>query len=230
MSKTMVYEYQPMDEVFFFKAKKMYDYYATPKKYADQIYDNYHQEFPKNEKLNVLDVGCGLGALSDRWYNAGHNLTMIELNDDLIPILQEKYPNAKIIHGDFLKMTYSFDIGGPFDVVLCNPPFGSKVGGIKDEHIHFLMKILKGKTDIHNKTVVYFIGPGGMITNFNNKGDKLEPEEDLKLSKALIKRLKENELWKTKDKLFDEKINFVYLDDVEDFQTTKMKCKLFRID
>ena len=74
------------------KAQEQFDFYETPKKHSYTIYN----DNKPSSKLNVIDICCGLGSLVQPWYDNGHNITLIELNGDFIPILKEKYPKAKI--------------------------------------------------------------------------------------------------------------------------------------
>jgi len=86
------------------KAQDNYDFYETPNKYAYDIYNDYYEASKKI--LSVIDICCGLGSLIQPWYDNGHNITLIELNNDFIPILKDKYPKAKIMNCDFLKTKF----------------------------------------------------------------------------------------------------------------------------
>lgn len=66
----------------------------------------------------VLEVGPGMGVLTDFLLQKVDNLTLIELDRDSIPYLHKKYPQMgdRIIEGDFLQMDLSqFD--GEFCVI-----------------------------------------------------------------------------------------------------------------
>jgi 16S rRNA (adenine1518-N6/adenine1519-N6)-dimethyltransferase len=53
----------------------------------------------------VWEIGAGLGALTDQLLKHNIDLTIFEIDNDLIPILQKKYADrCKIIHGDILKV------------------------------------------------------------------------------------------------------------------------------
>ena len=80
-------------------AQDNYDFYETPNKYAYDIYNDYYGASSKI--LSVIDICCGLGSLCQPWYDNGHNVTLVELNPNFIPILKEKYPKANIINIDF---------------------------------------------------------------------------------------------------------------------------------
>jgi 16S rRNA A1518/A1519 N6-dimethyltransferase RsmA/KsgA/DIM1 with predicted DNA glycosylase/AP lyase activity len=75
------------------KAQNNYDFFETPNKYAYNIYDDCNSI---SIKLDVIDICCGLGSLVQPWYDNGHNITLVELNPNFIPILKEKYPNIKM--------------------------------------------------------------------------------------------------------------------------------------
>ena len=68
------------------KAQENYDFFETPTKYAYDIYNDYN---PSSNILDVIDICCGLGSLIQPWYDNGHNITLIELNDVFIPILKD---------------------------------------------------------------------------------------------------------------------------------------------
>lgn len=57
---------------------------------------------------NVLEIGPGLGSLTEILVEKANRVQVIELDDRLIPILEEKYQNYtnfKILHMDFLRTT-----------------------------------------------------------------------------------------------------------------------------
>jgi len=56
--------------------------------------------------LPILEVGPGMGVLTDFLLPIAKDLTLIELDAESIPYLREKYPKLQthIIEGDFLKM------------------------------------------------------------------------------------------------------------------------------
>jgi 16S rRNA A1518/A1519 N6-dimethyltransferase RsmA/KsgA/DIM1 with predicted DNA glycosylase/AP lyase activity len=103
------------------EAKVKYDFYETQTHHSKFIY-NFHN--PKR-KLKVIDICCGRGSLIDPWYNKGHETTLIELNEKLLPYLKQTYPKAKILNQDFLINELSET---NYDVFLCNPPFRNENG------------------------------------------------------------------------------------------------------
>lgn len=54
----------------------------------------------------VLEVGPGIGTMTQALSEAARQVVAVEIDDHLIPILQEtlkECPNVKVIHGDILK-------------------------------------------------------------------------------------------------------------------------------
>ncbi|NLB42760.1 MAG: 16S rRNA (adenine(1518)-N(6)/adenine(1519)-N(6))-dimethyltransferase RsmA [Clostridiales bacterium] len=55
----------------------------------------------------VLEIGPGVGTLTSAIAKQGAEVIAVELDRDLLPIMEEtleEYPNAKVIHGDILKL------------------------------------------------------------------------------------------------------------------------------
>ena len=69
---------------------------------------------------NVLEVGPGMGALTQFLIKKKHNLKVIELDKESISYLNLKYPNLKIYEGDILtlnlkkKFPFNFSLIGNF--------------------------------------------------------------------------------------------------------------------
>ena len=91
-----------MSKNILLNAQNNYDFYETQNHHSTYIYNHYN---PKT-KLKIIDICCGLGSLINPWYD-----------NDFIPILKNKYPNAKIITEDFL----SYINNESYDVYICNP-------------------------------------------------------------------------------------------------------------
>ena len=239
----------------FEKAQENYDFYETPNKYAYNIFNDYNNT--SLTKLNVIDICCGLGSLVQPWYDNGHNITLIELNDDFIPILRDKYPKAKIMNCDFLNTKFD----DKYDVYLCNPPFNTK--DEKIIYVSFFCKILNMMSDY---SIFYFICPKMFYKNqdrikieieFTSNYDILnyikETNEmpakyyydkyklielhsnEFRFNKAMIKRMIRNKI--IDDDFIDEETNMInpyyefrYLGNIFDFKNTKCKCGLFKIN
>ena len=77
-----------------------------------------------NSSENVLEIGPGQGALSEKIVNTCNKLSMVEIDPDLIAILKEhdKLSQAEIINQDILKVDLpALDIKNP--VVVGNNPY-----------------------------------------------------------------------------------------------------------
>ncbi len=78
----------------------------------------------------VLEVGPGIGTMTQAIAQRGAKVVAVEIDDSLIPILKEnlkEYPNVEIVHGDILKLdlwelSQSRYEGKPFKVV-ANLPY-----------------------------------------------------------------------------------------------------------
>lgn len=233
-------------------AQNNFDFYETPNHYSFKIYEDYK---PKTI-LNVIDICCGIGSLVQPWYDNNHNITLVEFNEEFIPILKEKYPKAKIISGDFLKL----DILEKYDIYLCNPPFNTN--DEKKIYVSFFCKIL---TMMTYYSVLYFICPkmfykdqnrikieNEITDNFslieyikeNNEMpakyyyDKYSLIElhscDFRFNKCMIKRMIENNIipynFIGEDNTINPYFEFRYLCNIFDFEETKCKCGLFKIN
>ena len=75
---------------------------------------------------SVLEIGPGLGSLTRYLAASSLNLTVVELDSELLPPLKailKPYPNVKIIHGDILKLNISDLIKTPNYIVAANIPY-----------------------------------------------------------------------------------------------------------
>ena len=78
------------------------------------------------ETDSVLEIGPGLGSLTRYLAASSLNLTVVELDSELLPPLKailKPYPNVKIIHGDILKLNISDLIKTPNYIVAANIPY-----------------------------------------------------------------------------------------------------------
>lgn len=125
--------------VFDNEAKIKYGYVPTPFNIINKMVDNLPQELFRNKDLKWLDPGCGNGYISIKIYmrllyglcaqfesidlcrqHILHNmLYMIDINNNFIDNSRKLFPNANIIHGDFL----NYNTNMLFDVIVCNPPY-----------------------------------------------------------------------------------------------------------
>lgn len=67
--------------------------------------------------LPVLEVGPGMGVLSERLMSRGREIKLVELDKESVAYLRAQYPalGDNLVEGDFLKM--------PLDKVFCGRPF-----------------------------------------------------------------------------------------------------------
>jgi len=76
-----------------------------------------------NVSGNVLEIGPGLGALTERIVGEGYNLSAIELCEPMVRRLENVFPSVNIIQGDFLATKPSDIPGYPFEAVISNLPY-----------------------------------------------------------------------------------------------------------
>ena len=67
----------------------------------------------------ILEVGPGMGVLTQYLLSKGHDLTVVELDHESIEYLQENFPELKghILEEDFLKLDLSKLFSGNFCVI-----------------------------------------------------------------------------------------------------------------
>ncbi|MCD4708138.1 MAG: 16S rRNA (adenine(1518)-N(6)/adenine(1519)-N(6))-dimethyltransferase RsmA [Candidatus Sabulitectum sp.] len=71
----------------------------------------------------VLEIGPGLGALTNGLVRAGHNLSAIELSEPMSEWLKREYPGVGLVTGDFLSVDPRSIPGYPFSAVASNLPY-----------------------------------------------------------------------------------------------------------
>lgn len=75
------------------------------------------------EPVSVLEIGPGLGALTEKMSDAGHQVSAIELSEPLAARLRREMTGVHTVHGDFLKTNPSDIPGYPFNAVASNLPY-----------------------------------------------------------------------------------------------------------
>ena len=79
-----------------------------------------------DKSTKVLEIGPGIGTLTQYLAEAAESVTAVEIDDKLIPILEKTladYDNVNVIHGDILKQDIGAIFGGePFKIV-ANLPY-----------------------------------------------------------------------------------------------------------
>ena len=75
----------------------------------------------------VLEIGAGLGSLTLALAESGADITAVEVDEDLLPLLRENVghlPNVTVVHGDAMKLEWSSLLGGHSDwALVANLPY-----------------------------------------------------------------------------------------------------------
>ena len=74
----------------------------------------------------VLEIGPGIGTLTQYLAEAAKSVTAVEIDDKLIPILEKTladYDNVKVIHGDILKQDIDALFEGKHFKIVANLPY-----------------------------------------------------------------------------------------------------------
>ncbi|OBQ39352.1 MAG: methyltransferase [Anabaena sp. MDT14b] len=70
-----------------------------------------------NQKLRILDIGCGNGSLSNFLAQQGYEVVGVEESESGVQLANETFPNCHFIQGSIYNLPYS-EIGNQFDIVL----------------------------------------------------------------------------------------------------------------
>lgn len=93
----------------------------------DSVLTNIVEGAEVNDKDYVIEIGPGVGTLTAKLLLKAKKVTSIELDNDLIPILQEElgqYENFNLIHNDALKVDFNALMEGKESVKLvANLPY-----------------------------------------------------------------------------------------------------------
>lgn len=73
--------------------------------------------------LPALEVGPGMGVLTQFLLSRGHNVTAIEIDGESVGWLREHFPGLKIVEGDFLQLDLGTLTGGREFTVIGNFPY-----------------------------------------------------------------------------------------------------------
>ena len=75
----------------------------------------------------VLEIGAGLGSLTLALAESGAEITAVEVDDDLLPLLRENVghlPNVTVVHGDAMKLNWQELLGDHHDwALVANLPY-----------------------------------------------------------------------------------------------------------
>jgi len=71
------------------------------------------------KELPLLEVGPGTGVLTRPLLDTGHNLTVVEIDNESVAFLNQHFPElkGKTIQGDFLRMDLKELFDGPFCII-----------------------------------------------------------------------------------------------------------------
>lgn len=83
------------------------------------VADRIAETLSEFKQYPALEIGPGMGVLTDFLLKRGHDLTVVEIDRESVPYLQEHFPalNGRIIEADFLKMDLDKLFDGQFCVV-----------------------------------------------------------------------------------------------------------------
>ncbi len=80
-----------------------------------------------NEGDHVLEIGAGLGSLTLALAETGANVTAVEIDTQLLPLLAENVghlPNVNVVHGDAMELDWASLLGDRTDwILVANLPY-----------------------------------------------------------------------------------------------------------
>lgn len=136
--------FEPTDLTTMFGAKS-FDFYPTPNKCLDEIYNKIPRSYQR--ELKLLEGTAGLGGVSYYFYKKGFEVTSNEFNTQLFDIMKKILPpEIKTTNNDFFDITQIKD-----DAIFLNPPF------MKGVQLKFLLKALQLIRESKSKNKVKFI-------------------------------------------------------------------------
>jgi len=149
----------------------------TPFHIALHMVSKLFKDGPPNPSSSVLDAGCGTGVFIEAIIHylsiVGLKLpkiVCIEIDERLVEVARkkfEKYPQVKVIHGDFLLISEE-KLGGKFDYIISNPPYISYeyIEDEKRELYKKLFNVAKGRFDTYMlffEKALQLLKPGGRL-------------------------------------------------------------------
>ncbi|RKQ33751.1 class I SAM-dependent methyltransferase [Kocuria tytonis] len=66
----------------------------------------------------ILDAGCGAGRLAGYLHAAGHRVTGVDVDPELIRAARTDHPGPDYVEADLATLT-ELDLGDPFDAIVC---------------------------------------------------------------------------------------------------------------
>jgi hypothetical protein len=155
-----------------------YDYYPTPKVYADKIFKDvckWYGNYTKN--IIVLDIACGLLSLSEKFIINNIKTYLIEMNKYFYSFIKplEKLNNVDIKNDDFFDLPNEYYFKKDINVIVMNPPFSGKIDNEMSDkiYLYFIMKavdiLLNSKINKHKyvSRFLYVICPKTYFKNVN---------------------------------------------------------------
>ncbi len=77
--------------------------------YINKIYESSKEIYETSGQKNLIEVGPGLGDLTREYIKINKDIVLYEIDPDLIPILQEEFPNTTIFNQDFMELIPNLD-------------------------------------------------------------------------------------------------------------------------
>ncbi|GAA0078515.1 16S rRNA (adenine(1518)-N(6)/adenine(1519)-N(6)) -dimethyltransferase RsmA [Clostridium sp. CTA-5] len=116
----------------------------------DKVLDDIVEGADVNEKDFIIEIGPGVGVLTAKLLQKAKKVTCIELDNDLIPILEQElgeYEKFQLIHNDALKVDFDAIIGDEESVKLvANLPYYVTTP--------IIIKLLKGGYNFKSLTIM----------------------------------------------------------------------------
>ena len=69
-------------------------------------------------RARILDAGCGAGRIAGHLHGAGHAVTAVDVDPELIRAARADHPGPDYRVADLALLT-ELDLGGPFDLIVC---------------------------------------------------------------------------------------------------------------
>ncbi|XP_058064413.1 rRNA N6-adenosine-methyltransferase Mettl5 [Anopheles bellator] len=169
---------QSVDDFVKLKVKVKLEQYMTPPHIASQVLYDIQTKFKDLEDRSVLDLGCGSGMLSIGAALLGASYVIgAEIDPDAVEIFLKnctefELANIDCVQVDVLQLETLFGVG-QFDIVLMNPPFGTKQNsGIDMAFLHVGIKLARCAVySMHKSSTRDFIRK--KVAQWNVKGTVL---------------------------------------------------------
>lgn len=107
--------------------KALGQHFLTDLRIAERIADSLPLTPPLRHSvtpsLPTLEIGPGMGVLTQFLLQKGHDLTVVEIDSESVDYLRQHFPGLKIIEGDFLRLNLTELFGGRQFNVIGNYPY-----------------------------------------------------------------------------------------------------------